>query len=146
MKMLMQIADSIRPEESPYQRFPNHVLGRHFLFELYDCGNLPTEADELQRHMEHAARLIGATIVASRFHAFAPHGLSGVIVIAESHLAIHTWPEFDCACVDLFTCSAAMVPGPGLEYLRAAFAAGRVESMEVPRGVHAASDQPYSPR
>jgi S-adenosylmethionine decarboxylase proenzyme len=142
----MPIVEAARLEESPYRPFPGNVLGRHFLFELYDCGSLPAEADELQRHMEHAARLIGATIVCSRFHAFAPHGLSGVVVIAESHLAIHTWPEFDCACVDLFTCSGAMVPEPGLQYLRHAFDAGRVELMEVPRGVHAAGDPTRRPR
>jgi S-adenosylmethionine decarboxylase proenzyme len=124
-------------ETSPYQRFPDNLLGRHFLFELYDCRCLPTEAADLQRHMERAATLIGATIVCSQFHAFSPHGLSGVVVIAESHLAIHTWPEFQCACVDLFTCSAAMVPEPGLEYLRHTFAAGRVELLEVPRGANA---------
>src|SRR5688572_6155549 len=124
-------------ETSPYLRFPNNLLGRHFLFELYDCLSLPTEPTELQRQMEHAARLIGATIVGSQFHAFSPHGLSGVVVIAESHLAIHTWPEFDCACVDLFTCSARMDPEPGLEYLRKTFGAGRVELVEVSRGANA---------
>jgi S-adenosylmethionine decarboxylase proenzyme len=54
--------------------------------------------------MREAARLAGATIVTEAFHLFNPHGVSGVVVIAESHLAIHTWPEYGYAAVDLFTC------------------------------------------
>jgi S-adenosylmethionine decarboxylase len=50
----------------------------------------------------------GGTIVTDVFHAFSPHGLSGVIVIAESHVAVHTWPEYGFMAVDVFSCSAKL--------------------------------------
>ena len=84
--------------------------------------------------MEEAATRIGATIIASTFHEFQPQGLSGVVVIGESHLAVHTWPEYDSVCVDLFTCSPSMDAGPGIEFLKSAFQAERVVSRILPRG------------
>jgi S-adenosylmethionine decarboxylase proenzyme len=116
--------------------FPDEKLGRHILIEFYECRHLPLDEASLQRHMERAAELMRATIVNSQFHAFQPHGLSGVVVIAESHLAIHTWPEFNCACVDLFTCSARMTPEPGIEYLHSVFGSGRMDRTEVARGAN----------
>ena len=115
----------------------DHQLGTHLLVEMYDCQNLPAQVEDLQSQMEHAAALMGATIVASRFHAFNPQGLSGVVVIVESHLAIHTWPEYQCACVDLFTCSPIMDSNRGIEFLQRAFQAGRVEQVQVARGLEA---------
>lgn len=84
--------------------------------------------------MEEAARVVGATVVQSVFHQFNPQGLSGVVVIAESHLAIHTWPEFRCASVDLYTCSNEIDPRPGFDYLSDMFGARRVDVLSLPRG------------
>ena len=125
-------------------------LGKHILGEFFDCAELPNDPEQLRGQMETVARLIGATIVQSVFHEFNPHGLSGVVVIAESHLAIHTWPEYRCASVDLFSCSADLDPLPGLTYLRSAFQAGATNVIEVPRGGRAAMcdsrtvSQPYA--
>jgi S-adenosylmethionine decarboxylase len=80
------------------------LLGEHYLIELWGCNKLDYNKDELQRLMEEAAVICECTIVQSVFHQFNPHGLSGVVVIAESHLAIHTWPEFKSAVLDIFTC------------------------------------------
>ncbi|MBU1650990.1 adenosylmethionine decarboxylase, partial [bacterium] len=86
-------------------------LGRQILVEFYHC-----DAEKLndERHiakaMHDAAELSGATIVEEVFHMFSPHGVSGVVVIAESHLAIHTWPEYGYAAVDLFTCGDEIEP------------------------------------
>jgi len=117
--------------------FGDSRLGQHFLYELYACHNLPRSAERLQRHMVRAAELTGATVVNATFHEFSPHGLSGVVILAESHLAVHTWPEYDCACVDLFSCCPTIVPEPGIEYLRDVFSAGRVDVNALPRGMHA---------
>ncbi|MEZ6133523.1 MAG: adenosylmethionine decarboxylase [Pirellulaceae bacterium] len=109
-------------------------LGTHWLIDLDDCEQLPTQASRLQDIMEHAARLVGATILSSSFHEFQPMGLSGVVVIGESHLAVHTWPEHRAACVDLFTCSPTMDAAPGVEYLQQIFAAGAVSTRQYRRG------------
>lgn len=95
--------------------------------------------------MEQTGRLIGATIVQSVFHEFNPHGLSGVVIIAESHIAIHTWPEHRCAALDIFTCGQRLHAQPGIDYLRQAFAARDLCYVEIPRGLSAVSTQSGQP-
>lgn len=125
---LQGLVDDSRPQLPPV------YLGRHVLGEYFDCDRLPTQPQILQKQLEDAARLIHATVVQSVFHEFNPYGLSGVVVIAESHLAIHTWPEHRCASVDLYTCSLEIDPRPAFEYLNRVFRAGRYDVLEIPRG------------
>lgn len=80
------------------------LLGEHYLIEFWECKKLDYDKDELQNFLEQAAIECGCTIVQSVFHQFNPHGISGVVVIAESHLSIHTWPEYKAAVLDIFTC------------------------------------------
>lgn len=83
--------------------------------------------------MENAAKIVGATIVKSVFHEYNPYGLSGVVVIAESHFAIHTWPEHNVASVDLFSCKK-INPEQGLHYLEEALKAEDMRITVVYRG------------
>lgn len=101
------------------------VLGRHVHLDLYECtaGLLVVPADS-ERFLNEAARQMNATIVGSHFHAFNPHGVSGVVVIAESHLTIHTWPEHAYAAVDIFSCGELDLDA-GVAYLVEAFGAKR---------------------
>jgi len=112
----------------------NH-LGQHSLFDLHDCdaGKL-ADREVVRVAMLEAVRHSGGTIVAEVFHQFSPHGVSGVVVIAESHLTIHTWPERNFAAVDLFTCSATLDHGKVERLVAAALGAARVESKSLPRG------------
>ena len=83
----------------------NESLGRHILAEFYGCDFKElNNQDNIQVYMRNAAIKAKATIVNESFHKFSPWGVSGVIVIQESHLTIHTWPEYCYAAVDLFTC------------------------------------------
>jgi spermidine synthase len=112
------------------------VLGHHVLVEFYNCN--PARLNDLhhiQASMEHAARESNATIVESVFHHFSPHGISGVVVIAESHLAIHTWPEYNYAAVDLFTCGESVNPWIAFEILKQRFEAGDFSTRELRRGI-----------
>jgi len=84
--------------------------------------------------MVTAANEAGATVINSTFHHFSPFGVSGVVVIQESHLAIHTWPEYRYAAVDLFTCGEPVDPWISYKYLKNAFQAGHGSSMEISRG------------
>lgn len=82
--------------------------GIHYLIDLKGCNpELLSNKELLAEAMESAASTAGATIVETLIHQFNPHGLSGVVVIAESHLAIHTWPEHNYAAIDVFTCGNA---------------------------------------
>ena len=84
--------------------------------------------------MEEATRIVGATIVQSVFHQFEPYGLSGVVVIAESHLSIHVWPEYQTISLDFFSCSESLDPTPGVDFIRQAFQAETIETENVLRG------------
>ena len=76
----------------------------------------------------------GATIINSTFHHFSPYGVSGVVVVQESHLAIHTWPEYGYASVYLFTCGNTVNPWFSYQMLKEAFKAGHDSAVELSRG------------
>ncbi|HEY8462801.1 MAG TPA: adenosylmethionine decarboxylase [Bacillota bacterium] len=82
-----------------------------------------------------AARAAGAEIIGSLFHKFEPQGVSGVVVISESHLTIHTWPEQAYAAVDIFTCGEHTIPWKALEHLAFEFEAEETQSIEISRGM-----------
>ena len=82
-----------------------NYLGFHVLLEAYECDRAVLNSEEkLKKLMLEAAKKAGATIVGHSFYKFNPHGISGLVIITESHLAIHTWPEFGYAAIDVFTC------------------------------------------
>lgn len=85
------------------------TLGKHTLIDYYDCDpQILSDPVQIREILLTAIRRCGLTIVLETFHHFAPHGVSGVVVIAESHATIHTWPEHGYAAVDLFTCGSKM--------------------------------------
>jgi S-adenosylmethionine decarboxylase proenzyme len=84
--------------------------------------------------MKEAAEAAGATVVESAFRKFEPHGVSGVLVISESHLTIHTWPEFGYAAIDLFTCGCNADPWKAFERLSSYLGSSRTTSIEILRG------------
>ena len=111
-------------------------LGRHILVEYYNCDKEILKDHELiEKHMKQAAIEAKATIVQSCFHKFNPWGVSGAVIIQESHLTIHTWPEFGFASVDLFTCGDKVNPWDGFKYLEKALKSERSESTEVAIGL-----------
>ncbi len=118
------------------------ILGRHLIVEMADCDcNILNDQESLQRHMEEAVRRSGATIVKSVFHRYNPQGVSGVVVIAESHISIHTWPEYGYAAVDFFTCGDSVDPYRAHEYLSAAIGARKSVVQEAKRGIPSAFDE-----
>lgn len=82
------------------------VLGRQLCIEYYDCNTKNIlDKDLLEKALLKAARNSGASIISSSFNQLEPQGVSGVVIIAESHFTIHTWPEHDYAAVDMFSCA-----------------------------------------
>ena len=118
------------------------ILGRHLIAELSDCpGELLNDSAILEKAMKEAARVSGATVVNSAFHRYNPQGLSGIIVIAESHLSVHTWPEYGYAAIDCFTCGTSVDPWKALEYLKNALKCGSMAVSEIKRGIPSESDE-----
>ncbi len=110
------------------------VLGWHWLVDFFQCEKLPSDPIVLETIMVTAAKMAGATVVQTCFHKFSPHGLSGVVVIAESHLAVHTWPEHDAMCLDLFSCSDKIKAQLAIDFIASEIQAGKVDSRTVVRG------------
>ncbi len=118
-----------------------NFLGRHILAEFYECDPaMLNDTGAIERAMNEAAAASGATVVQSVFHMFSPHGVSGVVVVAESHLAVHTWPEYGFAAVDYFACGEVDA-GAAIRCLRAKFGAERVSQREIERGVFEPSSE-----
>jgi S-adenosylmethionine decarboxylase proenzyme len=114
--------------------FNSAVVGQHYIIEFYQCGALLNNLQEIATIMYDAAVVSGATILSQHFHPFEPQGVSGVIVIAESHLSIHTWPEHDYAAIDVFTCSDKMSPDKALEHLQTMFRPQKIDVRKLRRG------------
>lgn len=113
-----------------------NALGRHFLIELWDAQNLD-RADVGEEALVETVRATGGTLLDTRFIPFPNGGYSGVCVIAESHVTIHTWPEHGYAAVDMFTCGPTMDFDAGLDTLRKFFSPSQMQVVEVKRGLMA---------
>jgi S-adenosylmethionine decarboxylase len=119
-------------------------LGRQLLAEFYGCDpERLSDPEFVARAMLKAARESGATIVTHSFHHFAPLGVSGVVIISESHLAIHTWPEHGFAAADYFTCGSRIAMEKGIELLRETLGAQSVEIQTLERGMITPSATPF---
>lgn len=112
----------------------SNALGNHILVEFMGCDpHIMNDVSSIERDMVDAALKAGATVINSTFHHFSPYGVSGVVVIQESHLAIHTWPEYGYAAVDLFTCGE-MDAWISFDYLKECFGARNYSALEMKRG------------
>jgi S-adenosylmethionine decarboxylase len=117
-------------------------LGRHVLAEVHGCRfEILNDIKKVQDIMVNAALEAGAEIRELVFHKFSPQGVSGVVVISESHLAIHTWPELGYAAVDVFTCGEKVNPWDACNYLAEKFGAEYVNASEVKRGMSQMSEK-----
>ena len=111
------------------------TLGWHIIAEFEQCSRSSIDDIEyVEKHLNESAKIAGATIVKSVFHKFAPQGISGVVVIEESHFAIHTWPEHNYAAVDMFTCSEDMDYDKALVYLKEKFGCKVFKHQVIKRG------------
>lgn len=112
------------------------ALGRQILVEFYDCDQSKiNDVSYIENSLIQATKASQATIISHNFHKFSPYGISGVVVIAESHVTIHTWPEYNYAAVDIFTCGETIDPWVIQEELKNYFESKSVSSMEMKRGL-----------
>ncbi|MCA9537392.1 MAG: adenosylmethionine decarboxylase [Myxococcales bacterium] len=116
------------------RRPPPSTFGRHLLAELHGCDPaVLDDVDAVDRVMRDAAHATGARVVTTAIHRFAPQGVTGVVVIEESHLSIHTWPEHGYAAIDVYTCGDCD-PEAALPVAAAGLGATAHEVMFVERG------------
>jgi S-adenosylmethionine decarboxylase len=128
------------PESKDYfvSRDGVRYAGSHLIIDLWDAHRLG-DLEHLDRVLRQAALDTGATILHGHFHHFGEGcGVSGVLVLAESHVSIHTWPERGYAALDIFVCGGCDAYG-ALPALKAGFSPGRVQLAEHKRGL---TDEP----
>jgi S-adenosylmethionine decarboxylase len=109
------------------------AIGRHVILEMWGCQNLDS-VDTAERALREMVVALDVTLLDLHVYPFSPVGVTGVAIVSESHLVIHTWPEFGYAAVDLFTCGAVRDPQEAVNVLRRLFAPERIGVMEINRG------------
>lgn len=130
-----QQRDVIAPAEFSANANRMPALGHHALLDLYDCdGATLDDRAHLQQVFHDTAIALRCTIIDESFHQFTPQGVSGVVVLAESHLSLHTWPEHGYAAVDLYTCGDPASLDRMPEILKRELKAGRYEFKKLARG------------
>ncbi len=121
-------------------------LGKHLLAEYYRCDESAiNDVQKVEEALVKAAEIAGATVIGKSFHRFEPYGVSGVVVISESHLTIHTWPEYGFAAVDVFTCGDHVDPMKAHEYLKEVFGTQNATVETILRGVLNIPDLRHKP-
>ncbi|ASN05029.1 adenosylmethionine decarboxylase [Virgibacillus necropolis] len=112
------------------------TMGRHVIAELWECNiDKLNDMALIERTFVDAALKAGAEIREVAFHKFAPHGVSGVVIISESHLTIHSFPEHGYASIDVYTCGDIIDPNVAAEHIATSLEAKTYEKVEVPRGM-----------
>lgn len=112
------------------------ALGSHIIAELSFCApEMLSDLAKVREAMVRAAFEAGAEVREVAFHRFHPHGVSGVVVISESHLSVHTWPEYRYAAIDIYTCGSAIDPWKACAFLASVFGSRRITTTEVRRGI-----------
>ncbi len=118
------------------------AVGTHLLLDLRSCeASLLDDETYIRESLTLAAETAGATVLSARFHKFSPMGVTGVVLISESHLCIHTWPEHGYAAVDIFTCGSALRAQEAADVVVARLACREPSITRLERG---ASRQPQS--
>ena len=117
-----------------------NVLGTHVLLELRDCDpQLLDDLSYIRQELLRAASEVDAHIVGESFHQFTPQGVTGILSIAESHISIHTWPEYRYAAADIFTCGDQTMPERAAAVIIDALRCQDPEITQICRGLNGAS-------
>tara|TARA_B100000315_G_scaffold127011_1_gene116811 strand:+ start:200 stop:538 length:339 start_codon:yes stop_codon:yes gene_type:complete len=104
--------------------------------ELKECNpQLLNDLDYIREALLDTAHDVGATVVGESFHRFSPQGVTGILAIAESHISIHTWPEYGYAAADIFACGASFQPKEAAEMLISRLESRDPEIIQVQRGL-----------
>ncbi|RLF83639.1 S-adenosylmethionine decarboxylase proenzyme [Thermococci archaeon] len=114
----------------------DNPIGMHVVLDLYECDpQILDDIEKIEEILTEAAEVANATVIDKRFHKFSPQGVSGVVVVSESHIAIHTWPEHGYAAVDVYTCGNHTMPLKASEYIIRKLKCKRPTLVKLDRGL-----------
>jgi S-adenosylmethionine decarboxylase len=112
------------------------TLGLHILADLYGVNpDLIDKVEDIRHLLESAVKVAGLTKISSHYYQFQPHGATGVVLLAESHISIHTWPEHGLATVDVYTCGDPLKAYRSMEYIVSVLEPTRVDEQVFERGL-----------
>lgn len=110
-------------------------LGHQLTVDFYNCNpTIINNIEEIKRVLEKGAEIMNLSVVKTIIHEFSPIGISGVIVIEESHIAIHTWPEHCYVALDFFTCSESYPLDEGILWIQQQFESNNIDKQSLQRG------------
>lgn len=113
-----------------------NALGTQLLLDLKNCDRQRlNDLGFIRNALLSAAEEVGATVMSESFHQFSPQGVTGIVAIAESHLSIHTWPEYGYAAVDIFTCGDSFEPAKAAALIVKRLEARDPAIIEIKRGI-----------
>ncbi|MCS7262099.1 MAG: adenosylmethionine decarboxylase [Aquificaceae bacterium] len=112
------------------------TLGLHILADLYGVHpDLIDRVEDVRQLLESAVKIAGLTKISSHYYQFQPHGATGVVLLAESHISIHTWPEHGLATVDVYTCGDPSKAYRAMDYIVSSLEPSRVDKQVHERGL-----------
>jgi S-adenosylmethionine decarboxylase len=112
------------------------TIGNHYIVEASGCrAEIIKSVEKVEQILVRAAEVANVQVWSISFHRFQPHGVSGVVVISESHLSVHTWPELGYVALDIYTCGESAKPDDAVEYALEQFGATSVHVTEITRGL-----------
>jgi S-adenosylmethionine decarboxylase len=127
--------EKLEMQSYPVGDTPLVPVGRHCILELYDCPtHLLNNPVFIKQALQEAAKVAKSTLLNEISHHFEPYGVTALALLAESHISIHTWPEYGYIAVDIFTCGEHAEPEKACEYLVQTFQASKHVLMKLPRG------------
>jgi S-adenosylmethionine decarboxylase len=109
------------------------AIGRHIILEMWGCQNLES-VETAERALREMVVALDVHLLDLRVYPFSPVGVTGMAIVSESHLVIHTWPEYGYAAVDVFTCGSPRDPQDAVGVLRRLYKPERIGVMEINRG------------
>ena len=108
-------------------------LGDHIIAEFMECENLDN-IQELEAALRAAAAAAGATVIDVIVYKFSPQGMSAIVLLSESHISVHTWPEYGYAALDVYTCGDHVSPQKAIDVMKEFFRAKNVRTVQIQRG------------
>jgi S-adenosylmethionine decarboxylase len=117
----------------------NHI-GRHLVSDMWNCKKLSDNVEPLEKIMLNACHVANATILGVSSHKFEPQGVTVMVLLAESHISLHSWPEYDYVAIDVFTCGQNMNPQAAIDYLEERLKPSKIETRKIIRGKNYGKD------
>lgn len=109
-------------------------VGSHLVLELWGCSNL-NSVETVEQALRDIVVAIDVTVLDLRIYPFSPVGITGAAIVAESHIIIHTWPEYGYAAIDIFTCGEERDLDGAIDAVREHFMPERIQAMNMVRGI-----------